>query len=336
MPQQTSKITASVDYVIDGKQHGYLSIPYSHDKSAWGSIQMPITVIKNGEGPTVLLTGANHGDEYEGPIALVKLRARLEPSAIRGRVIIIPALNYPAFRAGRRTSPIDGGNMNRVFPGNSDGTITEMIAHYVISKVLPLCDAVVDIHAGGRTMYLSPCTVIHELADKELMARTLAVSKAFGAPISLILVELDAAGMLDTAVEEAGKVFVSTELGGGGSASVETISIAETGVRNILCHFNMTDEVPVTRPGGTRVMHALGEAYVPAMASGLYEIVAEVGAEVAAGDAIGRIHFVDDAERVPLVHTAPRAGTVIQRHLPGLIEKGDCLALIAEDYIHNL
>ena len=67
------------------------------------------------------------------------------------------------------------------------------------------------------------------------------------------------------------------------------------------------------------------------MASGPYEIVAEVGAEVAAGDAIGRIHFVDDAKQVPLIHTAPRAGTVIQRHLLGLIEIGDCLALIAED-----
>ena len=297
---------------------------------------MPIIVIKNGEGPTVLLTGANHGVEYEGPITLVKLCAQLEPSAVRGQVIIIPALNYPAFRAGRRTSTTDGGNMNRAFPGKSDGTSTEMIAHYVTSTVLPLCDAVVNIHAGGRTMYLSPCTVIHELADKELMARTQAVSKAFGAPISLILVELDASGMLDTALEEAGKVFVLTEPGDGGSASVETISTAEIGVRNILCHFNMIDEVPVVRPSGTRVMRTLGEAYVPAMASGLYEIVAEVGAEVAAGDAIGRIHFVDDAERVPLVHTAPRAGTVIQRHLPGLIEKGDCLALIAEDYIHNL
>jgi N-alpha-acetyl-L-2,4-diaminobutyrate deacetylase len=332
MPEKKSKITATVDFAADGKQHGYLNIPHSRDESAWGSIQMPISIVKNGNGPTVLFTGANHGDEYEGPIALVNLRASLEASQINGRVIIIPALNFPAFRAGKRTSPVDGGNMNRVFPGRRDGTITEMIAHYVTTEILPLCDAVVDIHAGGKSMYLSPCSVIHDLADKELMARTLAAMEAFAAPIGLVLVELDAAGMFDTVVEDAGKVFVSTELGGGGTASRETIAIAETGVRNILCHFGVLDEAPVERSGGTRLMHTPGEAYLPARASGLYEILAEVGQEVAAGDPIGRIHFIDDAEREPLVHVAPKAGTVILRHVPGLIEKGDCMALIGEDY----
>jgi len=332
MPDKKSKITANVDFGADGKQHGYLNIPHSRDDSAWGSIQMPISVIKNGDGPTVLFTGANHGDEYEGPIALVNLRASLEASQINGRVIIIPALNFPAFRAGKRTSPLDGGNMNRVFPGRRDGTITEMIAHFVSTEVLPLCDAVIDIHSGGKTMYLSPCSVIHDLPDADLMARTLAAMEAFAAPIGLVLVELDAAGMLDTVVEDMGKVLVSTELGGGGTSTRETITIAETGVRNILCHFGVLDEAPAPRGGGTRLMHTPGEAYVPAMESGLYEILAEVGEDVAAGDPIGQIHFIDDADRAPLVHTAPKAGTVILRHVPGLIAKGDCMALIGEDY----
>ena len=68
-----SPISTTVDFEKDGVQHGFLKLPYSHDNSAWGSIVIPITVVKNGDGPTILFTGANHGDEYEGPVALFDL-----------------------------------------------------------------------------------------------------------------------------------------------------------------------------------------------------------------------------------------------------------------------
>jgi len=123
-------ISTTVDFEADGIQHGYLKAPYSGDDSAWGAVMIPVTVVKNGKGPTALLTGANHGDEYEGPIALWSLANSLNSNDIHGRVIIIPAMNYPAFRAGKRTSWIDGGNMNRVFPGDPNGNITEIIADY--------------------------------------------------------------------------------------------------------------------------------------------------------------------------------------------------------------
>jgi N-alpha-acetyl-L-2,4-diaminobutyrate deacetylase len=63
-------IKSTVDFDLDGVQHGFLKVPYSGDDSGWGAVMIPVTVVKNGEGPTALLTGANHGDEYEGPIAL--------------------------------------------------------------------------------------------------------------------------------------------------------------------------------------------------------------------------------------------------------------------------
>lgn len=98
-----SAIVPTVDFAADGVQHGFLRLPYSRDESAWGSVMIPIAVIRNGAGPTALLTGGNHGDEYEGPIALFDLARTLNPRQIRGRVIIVPAMNYPAFRAGTRT-----------------------------------------------------------------------------------------------------------------------------------------------------------------------------------------------------------------------------------------
>ena len=113
------------------------------------------------------MTGANHGDEYEGPIALLKLANSLEPSKVSGRVIIVPAMNYPAFRAGTRTSPIDAGNLNRIFPGRPDGSVTEKIADYFQRFLLPLADIVLDYHSGGRTLDFLPFAAAHELPDKE-------------------------------------------------------------------------------------------------------------------------------------------------------------------------
>ena len=88
-------IHPTVDFEQDGIQHGFLKVPYSGDDSAWGAVMVPVTVIKNGAGPTALLTGANHGDEYEGPIALWGMTHTLSPDDISGRVIIVPAMNYP-------------------------------------------------------------------------------------------------------------------------------------------------------------------------------------------------------------------------------------------------
>src|SRR3954453_7302302 len=99
-----SPVAPTVDFDRDGVQHGFLRLPYSRDDSAWGSVMIPIAVIRNGSGPTALLTGANHGDEDEGPLGVFDLARPLDPRQVTGTVIIVPAMNYPAFRAGTRTS----------------------------------------------------------------------------------------------------------------------------------------------------------------------------------------------------------------------------------------
>src|ERR1700744_1492757 len=95
-----SPISATIAFDVDGAHHGFLRLPYSRDDSAWGSVMIPITVIRNGKGPTALLTGGNHGDEYEGPVALFDLARSLPVTDVSGTIIIVPAMNYPAFQAG--------------------------------------------------------------------------------------------------------------------------------------------------------------------------------------------------------------------------------------------
>jgi len=124
-----SLVTAEVDFDAPGKQTGFLRIPHSVHRSAYGWIPVPIVVLNNGTGPTILLMAGNHGDEYEGQIALTRLARDLPSEEIRGRIIILTMANAPAAGAGLRTSPIDAGNLNRSFPGQVRGTPTQLIAH---------------------------------------------------------------------------------------------------------------------------------------------------------------------------------------------------------------
>jgi N2-acetyl-L-2,4-diaminobutanoate deacetylase len=323
-----SPIRPSVDYNQDGVQHGFLRLPYSRDDSAWGAVMIPIAVIKNGEGPTALLTGANHGDEYEGPIALLKLAGSLKPSEVNGRVIIVPAMNYPAFRAGRRTSPIDTGNLNRIFPGRPDGSVTEKIADYFQRFLLPLADIVLDYHSGGRTLEFLPFAAVHELPDKEQEARCVAAMEAFNSPYSIKLLELDAVGMYDTAAEEQGKIFVSTELGGGGSATARSVRIADRGVRNLLIHAGILEGAMEMEPT-LRLAMPGEEAYVISASEGVIEMCRDLGEEVEAGQPVARVYPPDRTGAEPVVYRARMRGLLVGRHFPGLIKTGDCLAVIA-------
>jgi N2-acetyl-L-2,4-diaminobutanoate deacetylase len=325
------RITTRVDFEADGKQFGSLDVPHSSNESAWGALRVPIVVSQRGRGPTILFTGGNHGDEYEGPIALMKLARSLPPEALQGRLILLPALNLPAVLAGTRVSPIDQVNMNRAFPGDPRGTPTLMIADYLRRRILPMCDAVIDLHSGGKTLNFVPFCGMHLLADPEHMAATQAALLAFGAPLSLVIREFDVVGMLDTAVEELGKPFLFTELGGGGTASAATVAVAERGIQNLVRHFGLIEGAAAPAP--TRLMHSPDPSwFVIADDRGIFEILVDLGGEVAAGQPVGQIHDVERVREAPAVCHAAQAGVLIGRHAPGLIKPGDCLAVLATDY----
>ncbi|HZS82176.1 MAG TPA: N(2)-acetyl-L-2,4-diaminobutanoate deacetylase DoeB [Stellaceae bacterium] len=322
-----SPVAATVDFAADGIQHGHLKLPYSRDDSAWGAIMIPIAVVKRGEGPTALLTGANHGDEYEGPVALFDLARTLRAEEVTGRVIILPAMNYPAFRAGTRTSPIDKGNMNRIFPGKADGTVTEKIADYIQRHLLPMADVVLDIHSGGKTLEFVPFAAVHLLGDKAQEARCAAAMAAFNAPYSVMLLELDAVGMYDTAAEAMGKTFVSTELGGGGTARASTVRIAKRGVRNLLIHAGILAGA-VERQPSIHLDMPDGDCYLMSPHGGLLEFCVDLGERVCRGDLVARLYDPERTGGAPTDCRARRDGILAGRHFPGLIQTGDTIAVI--------
>lgn len=325
-----SPITTELDFDAEGVQHGFLRLPYSRDDAAWGSVMIPVTVVRRGEGPTALLTAGNHGDEYEGPIALFDLARTLRLQDVTGRVIIVPAMNFPAFQAGTRTSPIDRGNLNRSFPGRPDGTVTEKIADYFQRVLLPLADVVLDFHSGGRTLDFLPFCAAHVLPDKAQEARAFDLVRAFGAPWSVRMLEIDAVGMFDTAAEEMGKTFVTTELGGGGTASARTAGIASRGCRNLLIAAGILQGEPDPQP--TRWLDMPdGDCFLFAEDGGLIAFLADLGDRVAKGQPLARIFPVGRTGVEPVTLLARRSGLFTARHFPGLVKPGDCVAVIAEE-----
>jgi N-alpha-acetyl-L-2,4-diaminobutyrate deacetylase len=322
-------ISPTIPFDQDGAHHGFLRLPYSRDDSAWGSVMIPISVIRNGDGPTALFTGGNHGDEYEGPVALQNLAATLDPASITGRVIIVPAFNYPAFRAASRTSPIDGGNLNRCFPGRPDGTVTEKIAHYFHSALVPMADVVLDFHSGGKTLDFIPFAAAHILEDKEQEAACMAAMRAFNAPYSMRLLEIDSAGMYDSDVESQGKVFVTTELGGGGTSTARLIRIARKGARNLLIHAGILDGTREMAPSIEMDMPD-SDCFVFAEHDGLIEPTADLGDYVRQGEEVARVWPTDRTGVPPVSYAAKRDGILAARHFPGLVKAGDCVAVVAE------
>ncbi|MNF27800.1 Succinylglutamate desuccinylase / Aspartoacylase family protein [compost metagenome] len=328
---RATTLSATVDFDQDGVQHGFLKLPYSHDQSAWGCIMIPISVVKNGTGPTALLTGGNHGDEYEGITSLLKLANELRAEDVQGRVIIVPAMNYPAVQNGSRTSPIDKGNMNRSFPGSPTGSMTERIADYFQRYLIPLCDYALDIHSGGKTLDILPFAAAHRLPDPQQEARCIEGARLFGTAASMILFELDAASLYDTAVEAQGKVFVTTELRGGGTSTPETMALADRGVRNFLKFAGILDGEPeLADEPSMQLDMPDASCYVQSIHRGILELTRSLGDRVRRGDLVARVHAFERTGAPPVEYRAERNGLLVARRFPALVDIGDTLAVIAD------
>ena len=181
-------------------------------------------------------------------------------------------------------------------------------------------------------MIFEPCAVIHHLNDLKQMKETVSATRSFGAPISLILRELDSSGMLDTVVEESGKIFISTELGGGGFVSQKTLSIAENGIRNILRHFeilpNNNESVSETRFMETPEKGG----YLMSPNGGLYEPVIELGEQVNKNQLIGRIHSLTEIDSPAIEITSKIDGMLLTTAGRTPVKHWDTIAVIASDF----
>ncbi len=328
--QMAAATSKTVDFGIDGKQHGFLALPYSGEQSAWGSIQLPITVIKNGDGPCVALLAGLFGDESNGCLALNRLARTLDVANIKGSVIIVPCVNPPAARQESRRSPLDNKNLNRCFPGDINGSVSERIAELVVREVISRAEVVIDIQSGGNSMAYAPSVAVHFLKDREQQKRSEASLIAFGAPNSVRLLESTERGMLDTYVESQNKVMLTALLGAGGGVNKSALDIADTGCRNVLTQLGVLEADIQLR--ATRMLEVSNAGcMVVAPCNGMLELCCEAGQEVYLGNPIAHIVDTSQCGASPIAIPAIKNGVVLTHHFRGYIHQGDCLAVIADE-----
>ena len=324
-------IITSIDFDKPGKQQGFLQVPYSHNLGGWANVMIPVTVVARGTGPTVLVLGGNHGDEYQGQIAAMKLARQLTPEMITGRIIIIPSLNFPAARAATRLSPLDGMNMNRAFPGDAEGPVTSQIAHYLRTVLFPMSDVVIDMHSGGRSMEFVPCSHMHLVTDREQRARMFAAMLAWGTDFSFIYADIAGTGLLPVEAENQGKLVITTELGGGECVPAAVHRITQSGLRNVLIHVGLLKGRELKRKAPAIITQATNrEDYILAPESGIFEIMIDLGTRVKRGQTVGCIHHLERPDRPPEQIIAASAGYLITMRAPCLTQQGDCVAVIAK------
>ncbi|NRB55992.1 MAG: succinylglutamate desuccinylase/aspartoacylase family protein [Salinicola sp.] len=330
-------ITTQIDFDRDGVQHGSLQVPYSRDRSAYGHIPIPITVIRRGGGPRVLLTGGNHGDEYEGPVALIKLVQRLKDESVRGTLIVIPSLNLPAVLNASRTSPIDGGNLNRLFPGRRDGSITEMIAHYVEHELFPRVDGAIDLHAGGASFDHLPTLLTFPPADAGTSGDYLALIEAFSAPRAMALDMLGEDRTYSSAAARAGIWFLGGELGGGSRCDPDCLEIVESGLARVLHRLGMIAVAPPSASRKTQWLAVQGHShYLFTPRPGMFEPCFRLGETVTEGQLAGRLYDPYEPWQPPRELYVESDGIVVCARTFAGVDAGDCLCVLAAEVDKSL
>jgi len=330
----STQVHCTIDLAGAGKQVGRLQLPRISNTGGWASSFVPIASLANGSGPTVLVLAGNHGDEYEGQVAALRLIQELEPAQLSGRVIVIPVLSGDASKACTRLWP-SGANFNRSFPGSPDGPPNEQLADFLTRFLFPLSDVVIDIHSGGRTAWFLPCSHMHVVDDRGQRRAMLAGMQAWNSDHHFLYIDVNGTGLLPVEAENQGKVVITTELGGGGRVPAFVHELAWSGLANVLRHVGVLEGEVQTRESLGRPPAVILDGrdpanYVIADEAGLWEGLIEPGTAVRAGDPVGRLWFPDNPSRPPEVFAAPLDGVlVVIRAIPPT-EPGDSVFTLGQ------
>jgi N-alpha-acetyl-L-2,4-diaminobutyrate deacetylase len=323
-------VTSTIDLTAPGKQIGRLQFPKITNTAGWAFSFVPIATIANGDGPTVLVSGGNHGDEYEGQIAALRLIQELDPSRVRGRVVVVPVISREASQANTRSWP-SGANFNRSFPGRPDGPPNEQLADYFTRVLFPMSDVVIDMHSGGRTAWFIPCSHMHVVDDPAQRRAMLEGMQAWNSDFHFLYIDINGTGLLPVEAENQGKLVITTELGGGGRVPAPVHELAWSGLTNVLRHVGVLEGEVVRRGTPATILDGRDPTnYVIAEEDGLFEGLLEPGAAVSAGDPVGRLWFPDRLDRGPTVLRAPLDGVVaVVRAIP-VTEAGDSVFVLGQ------
>jgi hypothetical protein len=276
-----------------------------------------------GDGPTVGICAAVHGNEQTGPQIVLELARRMVGKEFRGRLLLLPVANPLAFEANRRHTPIDDLNLNRLFPGDPGGWLSEKLASVITAEFLTRVDILIDIHSGGD----------RPTVDYVYVRNAEDLSRSFG---SRVLYRPDPtkvgtlfAGTSTTVTEGRRIPTVTVELGGGLIDQRPYIERGVRGIRNMLAKLGMVDETP-PRPPEQVVVDAI-HTLRPRMGGFLETEAPPLGETIAAGAVLGRVVSPYTFEELEVIENPVPKGIMILSHLTrNLVQPGDYGYMIGE------
>jgi predicted deacylase len=252
---------------------------------------------------------------------------------VSGQIILLPMANFPAAEAGLRTSPIDNGNLNRLFPGDPFGTPTEVIADYIENTLLSRAQYLVDLHSGGSSLLYEGCNMLAlEPRTPEEDSHVRALLAAFG--LAKAFLHAPNPVNISAAARRQGAISILTELGGGATVTSSLLREATHGLLHLLGYIKVLHGplVPASAPGRTRFLRVEGaQQYVYASEHGVYEPLVELGERVTVGQPAALIHFPDTPMREPVPAVFASEGEVVLRRVQAAVRRGDCLFQLASD-----
>jgi len=280
-----------------------------------------------GPGPTLLVLGGVHGNEFEGPLALYELLQELPEKEFVGTVIVVPWTNLPAVEACRRETPLDGKNLARCFPGSPEGTFTERLAYSVGQELIRGADFLLDLHSAGDA-YTSPPLVGYYRAPGEAGERAAAAARRFGLPVVWEHPTI-APGRTLSLAAEWGIPALYTEAPGGQRVRAEDVAAYKRGVYCLMDFLGMMAAEPPPAPQ----VFLRGDGDTDGMPTfrrgGLFRSFVQVLDRVEEGHVLGQVLSLD-GDVVETVR-AQQAGRVVFLRATPTVQSGDRVALIAPE-----
>jgi len=332
----------NIDLETPGRRDYWVALGHT---SIWGSHLIPLTAIvgpqaKAGEG--LVAFGGNHGNEYEGPVAIKHLLREIRTEDVLGRLVLVPVLNVAAFRVGTRESTQDDGfNLNRVFVEGAGTTpamagITHRIAAFVRQCIWPHVHISIDLHSGGEVARFAHWAGFFTCEDAELNERREQMARWFGTRVVMAGPNSAAGGSsrgLYNEADDLGKFSIGTELGFGSSTDVCGVREARQGVLAAAIHHNQlrgTIEPIGHHADGTQSL-VRGSVSVTAPYPGHYEPLVDCGESVAQGQTVGLLHDFYRLDEDPFEVIAATAGIVVSQAWGARVEQGQLILLLAEE-----
>lgn len=308
------------------KVSGFIDVPDGINPGT----RIPVTVVTGkSDGPTLALVAGIHGSEPSPILALQRVRAELDPSQLKGTVIMVHIANVPSFQ--QRTiyrGPYDQKNLNRVFPGNAEGSGSERIAYAITANVIEQCDCLLDIHSGDGNEALRPYSYWNKLGmDDAVDQRAREMALAFG--LDHIVVDRgrprdrNATLFCSNTAQVRGKPAVTTEAGETGVPTEDMVALNVRGVFRVLRYLEM---VPGPREMVEQPRWIEPSEVLTSPVEGLWYPAVRPSLHVEKGALLGRL---TDYFGEPLAEVrAPIAGTILYVVASPAMGKGEPVAMV--------